>query len=154
MTIELSKEVIQLLRDDTTIKAIATTDDKGVPHVVIKQSLHVNDEGELVYLELLESSQTNKNLVRSIWFNQKVAINLKGSEGISYQIKGSPIKAIISGPIFKKYYDEVREKLGDVDLATVWIIKPEELYNQSYQVRIRDEESQHPYFIHLDRLAK
>jgi hypothetical protein len=48
----------------------------------------------------------------------------------------------------------VRERLGDVDLATVWIIEPEEVTDQSFSARRREEEALHPTFTHLDRLAK
>lgn len=154
MTIQLEKEVIELLTDKETVKVLSTTDEKGAPHVVVKQSLHLGDDGNLIYLELLESSQTNKNMVRSIWFNRKVAIILKGKSGLSYQIKGKPIKAIISGPEFQKHYVNLRERLGDVDLAAIWVIEPEEVINESYLVRKAQEEATRPYFKHLDRIAK
>lgn len=154
MAIQLAKEVIELLNDKETVKVLATTDEKGVPHAVIKQTFGVGEDGNLTYLELLESSQTNKNLVRSIWFNRKVAVTLKGKDGVSYQIKGKPVRAIISGLEFQKHYVSIRERLGDVDLASVWVIEPEEVINQSYQVRKAHEEATRPYFKHLDRLAK
>jgi hypothetical protein len=154
MAIQLEKEVIELLADKDTVKILTTIDNKGVPHTVIKQSLHLGEDGNLIHRELLESSQTNKNLVRSIWFNHKVAITLKGTDGRSYQIKGKPIRAIISGPVFQEQYLQVRERLGDVDLAAVWIIEPEEIRNETYFVRKNQEEADHPYFKHLDRLAK
>lgn len=154
MAVQLEQEVIDLLKDQETVKLLATSDEKGVPHAVIKQSLHLGEDGNLVYLELLEASQTNKNLVRSIWFDRKVAVALKGKNGLSYQIKGKPVRAIISGPVFQKHYLSIRESLGDVDLATVWIIEPEEVINETYSVRKAHEESTRPYFKHLDRLAK
>lgn len=154
MAVQLVKEVIELLEDKETVKVLATVDEKGVPHAVIKQSLHLGEDGNLVYLELLESSRTNKNLVRSIWFNRKVSVILKGKDLSSYQIIGNPVKAIITGPIFQKQYTWIREQLGDVDLAAVWIIAPEEIYNQTFSVRKGQEEVAHPNFIHLDRLAK
>jgi hypothetical protein len=116
--------------------------------------LHVGEEDKLVYLELLESSQTNKNLVGSIWFDRKVAVTLKGKNGVSYQIIGSPVKGIITGPEFQKYYVDIRKRLGDVDLATVWIIEPEKVTNQTFSVRKAEENARRPLFRHLDQLAK
>jgi general stress protein 26 len=154
MAIQLSDEVKELLQDKDTLKVLATTGEDGVPHVVIKGTLHVGEDGNLVYLELLESSRTNKNLVRSIWFDRKVAVALQGKGGESYQIIGKPVKALITGPVFQKHYVSIRERLGDVDLATVWIIEPEKVTDQRYSARRREEETLHPTFIHLDRLAK
>jgi len=150
----MGKEVIELLNDRETVKVLATTDEKGIPHAVFKQSFCLGEDGSLIYLELLESSQSNKNMVRSIWFHRRVAILLKGKNGLSYQVKGRPIKAVISGPLFQKHYAALRESLGDVDLAAVWIIEPEEVINESYSVRKSREEAAHPCFKHLDRLAK
>jgi hypothetical protein len=154
MAIQLTEEVIKLLAGKETVKVLATIDRNGMPHAVVKQSLHLGEDGNLVCLELLESSQTYKNLLRSIWFNRKVAISLTGKDGQSYQIKGKPVRNIISGPVFQKYYIGIRESLGDVDLAAVWIIEPEEIVNQTYQAREATEKAAHPYFTHLDRLAE
>ena len=154
MPILINKEVKELLSDKETLKVLATTDASGVPHAVIKQSLFLNENGQLAYLELIESSKTNKNLVASIWFNQKVSIVLKGKDGQSYEIIGTPVRALVTGPVFQKHYVEVRQKLGDVDLAAVWIINPESVRNQSFVVRRDEEDIRHPTFKHLDRIAK
>lgn len=154
MAVELDREIVELLEDNETVTVLATSDAKGNPHAVANQSFQLGADGKLIYLELLESSQTNKDLVRSIWFGRKVALALKGRDGRSFQIKGSPVKALVSGPAFQKHYVEVRKKLGDVDLAAVWIIEPEEVLNESYPVRKAHEEATRPYFSHLDRLAK
>jgi hypothetical protein len=154
MAIQLAKEVIDLLGDPETVKVLATIGPDGIPHAVIKQTIHLGGDGNLIYLELLESSQTYKNLLRSIWFDRKVAVAIKGKDGQSYQIKGKPVRNIISGPIFQRHYTIIRERLGDVDLAAVWIIEPETVADQTYQVRKTTEEALHPYFKHLDQLAK
>lgn len=154
MAVRLDKNIIELFENDETVKILATIDDKGVPHAVLKQTLHVNDEKNLVYLELLESSRTSKNLLRSLWFDRKVSATIKSKDNQSYQIIGKPVKALIAGPVFQKYYVDLREKLPAADLAVVWIIEPEEVYNQTFSVRQAQEAAVHPNFIHLDRLAK
>lgn len=154
MAIVLEKNILDLLKDERTIKILATTDQKGVPHVVFKQSLHVGPNGDLLYLELLESSQTNKNMIGSLWFDRQVAVALKGQDGSSYQIKGKVRRALVAGPLFQQYYVSVRERLGDVDLAGVWVIEPEQVSNQKYTVRKKQEEERRPLFTHLDRLAQ
>lgn len=153
MAIKLTAEIINLFKKDDTTKVLATIDAKGFPHVVVKQSLQLDENGTVLYLELLESSQTNKNLVRSIWYDGKVSIILKGKAGESWQIKGKPVKAHITGALFQKHYLVVRNLLGDVDLAAVWEIEPEEVIDQSFKSRRVEEEQKHPLFTHLDRLA-
>lgn len=154
MGITFPKELLELLAKRDTVKIIATTDAKGTPHAVVKQSLQLNESNQLIYFELLESSQTNKNLVHSIWFNRPIAVAVIGTGGESYQIKGKPVKAIVSGLLFRDYYVKIREQLGDVDLAAVWVIEPLEVVDQTLDGRSQEEEIRHPYFKHLDRLAK
>ncbi len=154
MAIELTKEIIDLLAEDDTTKVLATLDENGFPHAVVKQSLQPGEDGTILYLELLESSRTNKNLVRSIWYDRGVAITLKGKDGRSWQIKGKPVKTHITGPLFQEHYTAVRQRFGDVDLAAVWVIEPEEIINETFAVRKEEEDRKHPFFTHLDRLAK
>jgi len=154
MSLQLEEDVVNLLQNKDTIKVLATTNEHGEPHAVVKQSLHLGENGNIVFLELIESSKTSKNLTRSIWFNRKVAVTLVGKDGQSYQIKGTPIKCIVAGKFFEEQYSKIREKLDDADLAAIWIIKPEEVINETYSIRKADEETKHPFFKHLDRLVK
>jgi len=149
----LNKEIRDLFAHPDTVKVLATLDAAGLPHAVVRQSLQVGDDGNLFYTELLESSRTNKNLVHSIWYDKQVSIAIQGPEGQSYQIRGVPVKTHITGPLFQKHYSEVRRKLGDVDLAAVWIIKPLEVINENFAVLKAEEELNHPFLKHLDRLA-
>lgn len=149
---KLADEVIDLLKDPESIKIVATIDADGVPHAVVKGSLTAIDGETIAFSEGLETSVSNKNLVRSIWFNGKVAVNVtKGL--VSYQIKGRPYKCLIAGPIFKEFFLRAREKRGpDADIATVWLITVEEIRNESPRLRREEEETKRPYFNrHLDR---
>lgn len=56
----------------------------------MKDSLKVLDDGTLAFYELLETSQTQKNLVYSIWFNKYVSVTVVTKDGRSYQLKGIP----------------------------------------------------------------
>jgi uncharacterized protein len=153
MAVAIPQEVIELFDDPQSTKVLATIDDRGFPHLVVKQSLRL-EGGELLYLELLESSTTNRNMVRSIWFDQKVSVSIRGRSEGSYQIKGRPVRTHIAGPVFRKHYEAVRKELGDVDLAAVWVIVPEQVINQDFTVRKDEEEAKHPFFNHLDRLVR
>lgn len=154
MAVQLTDDIIALFADEETTKVLATLDADGFPHAVVKQSLQPGEDGKIIYLEFLESSRTNKNLVRSLWFDRQVAVALWGTDGRSWQIKGKPVKTHITGPLFQKHYTATREKLGGVDLAAVWVIEPLELIEESFAARKAEEERKHPFFTHLDRLAK
>jgi len=154
MAVALEKDVVELLLNNETVKVLVTLDEKGDPHAVVKQSIELAEDGNLLHLEFIESSRTNKNLVRAIWYDRRVAVSLKGKGDVSYQIKGRPVRSIVAGPVFQKHYTTARERLGDVDLAAVWVIEPEEVINESFSVRLAEEEARHPYFLHLDRIAK
>ncbi|NJD53966.1 MAG: pyridoxamine 5'-phosphate oxidase family protein [Candidatus Methanoperedens sp.] len=150
--VNLPEDVIGLIRDPETVKVVATVDENGAPHAVFKGSLTVLDNGSIAYAEALESSQSNKNMVRSIWFNKGISVTLRGKNGLSYQIKGEAAKCITNGPIFKQFYTAKRQKSGpESDIAAVWIIDPKEIRNETPSVRKAEEEKKHPIFRHLDR---
>jgi predicted pyridoxine 5'-phosphate oxidase superfamily flavin-nucleotide-binding protein len=154
MAAKLNKEIIALFGSDDSTKVLATVNEQGEPHAVAKPFIRVDEEGNLLYLELVESSRTQKNLVRSIWFDQKVSVSVSNRKGQSWQIKGKPVRTLITGPVFLQHYRDVRRRLGDVDLSAVWVIEPDEVINENSAVRQAEEEQAHPLFRHLDRLAK
>jgi hypothetical protein len=153
MGLQFTKEQSALLADRESIKVLATVDTAGTPHAVVKQSIYLSSDGNIHYLELLESSRTNRNLVEAIWFNRTVSILVKGPGARSIQIKGRPIRVHITGPLFDKHYVSVREQLGDVDLSGVWVIEPDEVTDENFWSRREIEESGRSFFRHLDRLS-
>ncbi|MCD8152800.1 MAG: hypothetical protein LUD71_07030 [Clostridiales bacterium] len=152
MAIQLSEEIIKLLDDPETRKVLATTYRVGNPDVVFKGSIRVNEDGYLEYLELIESSQTNRNMVNSIWFRKSVAVAVLNG-GVSYQIKGIPYRSIIAGREFERAYQWTQKHLGSIDLSAVWLIEPTELREESFEKRRAEEEEKHPILKHLDRLV-
>lgn len=153
MSVTIPKEAAELFNDPAAVKVLATVDESGVPHLAVKQSLYLDRKGRLVYTELLESSRSNRNLVRSIWFGKSVTVLAYRADGRSFQIKGKPVKTLIAGPVFREHYRQVRQRLGDVDVAAVWIIEPEEVREGTFEARRREEEARFPYANHLDRLV-
>lgn len=154
MPLALEQEVIDLLNNDTTIKIIASIDGEGVPHIEVKQSLHLGSDGQIHLLEFHEYSTTSKNLVRSIWFNRPLAILLRGADGHCIQVKGRAVKNHISGSLFQQHYSRVRDEFGDIDLAGVWIVEPDEIIDQGYEQNPYSLASENPTYIHLDRIAR
>lgn len=151
--IQLSQEVIDIIHSQDTIAAIATIDKNGIPHVTYKDSFSVTEKGELEFLEIIETSVTNKNLTYHLWFDKLVTINFLSSDKKSFLIEGKVERAIISGKEFEERYVALREKWGDIDLATVWRIEPIYFTNNSFEKRRTEEEIAHPLLRHLDRLV-
>lgn len=153
MSIPLDREFARIFNDKAATTVLATTDEDGTPHVVLKGSLHVDEDGKLVLLELSEYSQTNRNLVRAIWFERKVAISVRTADERCFHLTGRPVRAIVAGPVFERHYRQLRERRGDVDLSTVWIIEPDSLDEKGNPDALKSEEGRIP-LIHLDRIAK
>jgi hypothetical protein len=155
MGIQLDEKIITLINDPLSIKALASTNKNGEIHLVFKGSLSVTPEGNIQFFELNETSQNNKNLAYSLWFKRPVFINILGQNHSSYQIRGIPTKAIITGREFEKAYISVRQHFGeDADLSTVWIMEPVALREETFSVRKQEEREQHPLVGHLDRFVQ
>jgi hypothetical protein len=153
MSIKQTAYLRELLDDPATVGTIATLDESGAPHAVPSPFLRLAADGRLVHLELLETSTTHRNLLRSIWFERPVTVTLSGKEGRVIVVKGRVHKAHVSGPLFSNYYREVRKQQCDADLAAVWLIDAREIIDETYALRKAREEELHPFFMHLDRLA-
>jgi hypothetical protein len=153
MSTLLDASVRELLSDKATVKILATTDEHGVPHAVAKGSLSLDEDGNLIHLELIESSRTNRNLVYSLWHDRPVSILLVGGDGRSYQIQGVPRRLHVSGPLFQQHYQALRARLGDVDLSGVWVIEPRQATDQSWRSRLAAETATGGNLLHLDRIA-
>ncbi|MDF2925722.1 MAG: hypothetical protein K0R57_4636 [Paenibacillaceae bacterium] len=142
-----------LLQDEGAFKVLAANDRHGNPHMVVDHTIALDESGNIIYLDLLETSEMNSNLVHSIWFKRQVAVHVaKG--GAAYQIKGVPVRSVISGPLFEHYYRLAQERDAAADLSTVWIIEPQEISNEAIAFRRQQERDNHPLTMHLDRLAK
>jgi hypothetical protein len=149
---KIDKKLADVINRSSTVKAIGTISKDGIPHVVYKGSIHVNEDGKILLYELLESSRNGQNLVYSIWFDKKVVISVLDEEKNSYEILGHPERCITCGKEFEEVYKKLRQDRGDVDLSAIWFIQPEEIKNESYPVRKQEEETDYPIICHLDRL--
>lgn len=147
----LNEKIKALVKDPASYKALATVSKKGEVHVAFKDSLTVDDDGNIVVYELLDSSQTGRNLTYSLWFKKKVAINVVGQDGTSYLIKGIPYRDIVTGPEYEKKYKEFSEKNQENDLGGIWIIPPTDVKEQTYAVRRKEERKQYPVIGHMDK---
>lgn len=151
----IDDDIKKIIADPETLKVVASVGKNGIPHAVFKGSLHINNDGNIEYYELLESAKDNQNLVYSLWYGKKVAINILSKDGKSFEIIGTPIRTITSGHLFQEVYVALREKRGkDSDLGAIWIIQPEEIRNETFAVRKEEDEKNYPILKHIDRLVK
>jgi hypothetical protein len=116
--ITLPQDLKTLLEDNNAIKVLGTVNGEGVPHVIFKDSITLLEDGNLAYAEELDSSQANKNMVRSIWFDKLVSITVgKGKK--SFQVKAQPVKCAIVGPLFREFLARAKEQRGaDADVQS------------------------------------
>lgn len=149
----LDPRIAALLADPATVKILATSDRAGRPHATLDPSIHLDDGGRLVYLERLEGSRTQRDLVVSLWFDRRVAVTLqRGPE--AYEILGRPVKTLVAGPEFRRHYEAQRARAPEGDLAAVWLIEPLEVAELTHDVRRLRQEAERPFLTHLDRLAR
>jgi hypothetical protein len=154
MIVMLNEEIRAALTAPDTVKVVAGIDARGKPHVAFKNSLRPRPDGAIEYDEIIESSDMNKVLTNAIWFDKSIAVSLLTKSGRSFLIRGKVVKAIVSGHEFRERYTAVRERLGDVDLSTVWVIAPEFAREDTLEKRRVEEEAAHPLLRHVDRLVK
>ncbi len=151
----ISDELKEIIADKDSLKVVSTVGKDGVPHAVFKGSLHVNEEGQLEYFELLESAKDNQNIVYSLWFQKKVAVNILSKDKRSFEIVGTPVRSITSGKKFLEAYAALKAARGkDSDLGAIQIIEPESVREETYGVRKKEDEEAYPILKHIDRLVK
>jgi hypothetical protein len=144
---QLPKEVEKIINDPKTIKALTTVDKDGNPHTVPLGSMRVID-GNIAFLELLDTCKTQKNMLNCYWFKKDVSILVVDDwqKGNVYQIKGSPYKLLRQGPIWDNYLEEIWKIIPDADPTGVWLITPKEVVNQNYFLRRKAEEERRANF--------
>jgi predicted pyridoxine 5'-phosphate oxidase superfamily flavin-nucleotide-binding protein len=154
MAAEISQEIREIFKDRDSVKVLATSDENGVPHAVAKGSIFIDDNGDVVYLELLEKTVSGRNVTHSLWFDRKVSVLVIAKDGRSFQIKGIPYKTLISGKEYERYYVEAEKRNPENDLAAVYYIRPDEVREETYPVRLAQQRERHPLYQHLDKIAR
>ncbi|MDR3134959.1 MAG: hypothetical protein LBU69_02560 [Deltaproteobacteria bacterium] len=153
MSDALTREIIEALNDRRTVKALGTVDSSGAPRLAVKESLRLNGDGLLEYDEIIETSRTNANALRALWFGGTVSVLLLTAEGRSFLINGRPTRTIVSGSAFQERYQALRKTGLDTDLGAIWVIEPLSLEETTLEKRRQEEEAKHPLIRHLDRLV-
>jgi hypothetical protein len=152
MTPRTLNDIKSVINDPLSVKVLASVDRNGMVHAVFKESITADEDGNIYFFELNETSQTNKNMTYSLWFKRSVSVNILTRDKKSYQIKGVPVRVVICGLEFEKAYVTVRERLGDgADLSAIWVIQPDEIREETPLVRRAEEREKYPLIGHLDR---
>lgn len=149
----LNEKLISDINNPATLKSVTAVLKSGVPHTVYKGSLHINDDGNIEFNDIFESSKINEALVYSIWFDKYITVNILTEDKRSYEIIGKPLLSITQG----KYFEEVYKRLKyekDSDLNAIWIVEPLELREETFFVRKENQEKEYPFLKHLDRVVK
>ena len=156
MSEALSKQVAELLGKPGTITVLAAVGKTGEPHSAVNDFVSLNGAGNLVVPEFFENSRLNKNLVHSIWHDKTVSILVKGADSQVFHLRGVPLKVHTSGPVFQEFYVELRKKRPGFDLSGIWIIKIDEILDDSLDARLVREKASDQYdgVLHLDRIAE
>jgi hypothetical protein len=148
----LNTTILQRLNEPDALKILVTLDEHGAPHPTPKGSLRWDGE-RIVSWEILESSRTNRNLTRAIWFNQPIVILLVTADKQAYKITVKPARNMVMGKEFTRHYEEAERRRGH-GIAGVWLYEPIAISEQTTATRMAEEQAARPYFIHLDQLAK
>lgn len=154
MTDALTPQLRTLLAAPHALRVLATCGVDGSPHAVLAPALEVDAEGRILYLEPLESSRTQRDLVAAIWFDRPAVVVVVGEDGTTWRISGRVRKAHVTGALFRERYERLRAEEPGTDLAAVWEIEPREITDESAATLGRRQEAGRPFFTHLDRIAR
>lgn len=150
---QLSDDIIKALNDPAKIKMLTTVDKDGNPHTVPIGSMCYVD-GNIAYMELLDTCKTQKNMLNCYWFGKDVSVLVVAdwTKGDVYQIKGSPYKLLRQGPLWDTFLDEIWKIIPEADPTGVWLITPKEVINQNYFLRRKAEEDRRANWTRWDTL--
>ena len=84
------EKIEKLLEEKETISVISAVGKNGNPISQVGRKLTMWGKGRIAYYEFLESSQMQKNLVYSIWFEKEVSLSLLGKNGEIYRVSANP----------------------------------------------------------------
>jgi len=150
----LPEALLELLKDPTSLKILGTVGSDGTPHVAVRPSVTLLDDGTLAFAEELDSSQASRDLVFAVWHDRRVAVGVSRGRH-AWEVRGRPWRCEITGPLLKRFLLEARAAEGpDADIAAVWVIRPEEARDESPATRRAEDAVRRPFAgSHLDRAS-
>jgi hypothetical protein len=154
MKIELEPRLRELLSDRAAMRVLVTCGPSEEPHAVVGPVLEVDAAGRILYLEPLEASRTQRDLVGSLWFDLPVAIVVVDRYGTTWRIGGRVRKSHVAGPVFRERYERNGREHPGSDLAAVWEIEPQEISDETPATLQKRQDAERPFFKHLDQIAR
>lgn len=154
MNIVVQPSVHDLVADARATRVLVTCGASEQPHAIVGPLLDVDAEGRVLYLEPLEASRTQRDLVGSLWFDLPVALVFVRGDGTTWRVGGRVRKSHIAGPLYRSYYERLRRDDPASDLAAVWEIEPLETSDETPATLRRRQAAERPFFTHLDRIAR
>jgi hypothetical protein len=154
MKTELEPRLRELLSDRDAVRVLVTCGPSGAPHAVVGPALEVDVAGRILYLEPLEASRTQRDLVSSLWFDRPVAIVVVVRHGTTWRIGGRVRKSHLAGPVFRERYVRLSREQPGSDLAAVWEIAAQEISDETPTTLRKRQDAERPFFRHLDRIAR
>ncbi len=153
MAFELSEEIKNIVNDGSTVAVISAVGKNGNPYSAVSKKLEAREDGRLGFYSLLETSQIQKNLVYSIWFDKDVSISLIAKNGRNFQLYAKPYQALIAGQDFVAAYENAQKEFGeDTDLSTVWLLDVVSAKESTYQIEKEIQQKEHPFLGHYDHI--
>ena len=153
MSVQFSPSVINALQDASgSLKILATASLCGTPHIRLARYCPLDEEGNILYAEAFQSTQTNHDLEAGLLFSLEATIYVLVSERQMWQIVGTPVKKLVCGPVFRHFYDIARAEGGSGDIAAVWVIQPRSISDESWEARRRQVIAKQPFRQHLDQV--
>ncbi len=141
----ITPELTEIINDPGTIKLLTTTSEDGKPHPARKQSLTALENGTLAYMELLETSQTMKNMVWSVWWQKEVSILIiNDAKNCCCEIKGVPYRLHHQGSLWDTFLDQIWKIIPTANPAGVWEINPKQVIDQNFEASARREAERLP----------
>jgi hypothetical protein len=145
--------ITRLLNDPDSVKIVTAIGPDGIPHSAPKGTLRIDEEENIEYVEILESSKSYRNATYSLWFDKKVAVLVIGPKREVYEITGVVRTILVAGRKFEEVYKRLEASRG-FDISAVVTIVPESVENLSPAEKIAEQEKHHFFYRHLDRIAK
>ncbi len=154
MSTVLHPSLRELLGDQQAFRVLVTCGPSEEPHAVVAPVLEVDAAGRILYLEPLEASRTQRDLVGSLWFDLPIAFVVVGRDGTTWRIGGRVRKSHVAGPLFRERYERLNREQPGSDLAAVWEIEPQEISDETPATLRKRQDAERPFFKHLDRIAR
>ena len=151
MSAKITDKQKTVIEDKGSYKSVASVSKNGNIELTGYRYTGVDDNGNLLIYQLLQTSQSNRNLTYALWFNKEVTIHFSGSGSEEFTVRGIPVRNIVAGPFFEKKYIELNDEDFENDLVSIYVIEPSEISENNYEVLRQKERSEWGILGHMDR---